>query len=85
VVQLASSRHCTVHPGVKGRKVQYVVPGQEAQAKQVILRWRRTEQLSSRRRWLYVAGLVLLAYAVVKLLFPGEVTQIFEDLLSDFR
>ncbi len=49
-VALNSSRRCMIHPKVKGRHVQYFVPGREADAKQATLRWRRDQKIIGRKR-----------------------------------
>jgi hypothetical protein len=64
VVQLDSSRQCTTHPNVKGQYVQFVIPGNEAEKKRAILRWRRDDLVAGRRRNLVIISLIFMAFAL---------------------
>jgi hypothetical protein len=79
-VELNAQRRCSIHPRIKGQKAQYVVPGDEAAAKRVILRWRRLQQASGRQKSLIIFSLFFALLALLILVFPGEAEEIFIKL-----
>ncbi len=79
-VELNAQRRCPIHPKVKGRIVQYVVPGDEASARRVILRWRRTHEATRQQK---VAGLVILficTLIILAVVFGAEGANILDAL-----
>jgi hypothetical protein len=77
---LDSNRRCDIHPRVKGRKVQYVIPSEVEAAKKVVLRGRREETYLGQRRTFVVTVLVVMGIILLFIAFSTEITGFVQQL-----
>jgi DNA-directed RNA polymerase subunit M/transcription elongation factor TFIIS len=78
--ELDSNRRCDIHPRVKGRKVQYVIPSEVEAAKKVVLRGRREETYLGQRRTFVVTVLVVMGIILLFIAFSTEITGFVQQL-----
>jgi predicted RNA-binding Zn-ribbon protein involved in translation (DUF1610 family)/ribosomal protein L40E len=78
--ELDSKRCCPIHPRVRGRRVQYVIPSEIEAAKKVVLRGRREETFIGRRRTFVVIILVMMSITLLFTLYSTQVTEFIEKL-----
>lgn len=81
-MELDSTRHCKIHPRVKGRIVQYVVSHDIENGKKTVLRSRRDDRPNMRKRNVLAFGIIIVG---IILLLTRYLTQGsgFIDQLSE--
>ncbi|OGO26355.1 MAG: hypothetical protein A2136_05260 [Chloroflexi bacterium RBG_16_54_11] len=84
-VELNAQRRCSIHPKVKGRMVQYAVPGDEPAARRVILRWRRVQKAAGRQKSVAVLALIVIVVVVLLYVFQMEITDLMLSLRNMLR
>ncbi|OGN91427.1 MAG: hypothetical protein A2Y88_05560 [Chloroflexi bacterium RBG_13_48_10] len=60
-VELGSKRRCTIHPRVKGRRIQYVLPNNIEAGKKLVLRGKREDKPVGRVRIIIVITLIFVS------------------------
>jgi hypothetical protein len=60
-VELSSKRSCTIHPRVKGRRIQYVLPNNIEAGKKLVLRGKREDKPVGRVRIIIIITLIFVA------------------------
>jgi phage FluMu protein Com len=78
--ELDTKRCCAIHPRVKGRRVQYVIPSEVEAAKKVVLRGRREETFIGRRRTFVAITLVMVSIILLLTIYSSQVTEFIEKL-----